>query len=59
MKKEDIDFHILCHFRTKVLNDEIRFLDIKKVAIKLAEEQNETFEYIYNFLTQPSKIEYK
>ena len=59
MEKEHIDLFILCHFRTKILNDEIRFLDIKKIAIKLAKEQNDTFENIYNFLTNPSNIEYK
>ena len=53
MDKEDIDFYILCFYRTRVLNDEIKFLEIKNIAIKLAEEQERTFEYVYNFLTKP------
>ena len=53
MDKEDTDFWILCFYRTRVLNDEIKFLDIKNIAIDLAEQQDRTFEYIYNFLTKP------
>ena len=56
MTKEDLEFIELCYYRTKVLNDKIKFLDIKKIAIELSEKQNRTFEYVYSFLIEPSHL---